>query len=147
MSSRYRASRADIIALLQEGRSNKYIARTLHTRPMRVARLRAELGLPPVKLISGLTIEQKWTTSTRQVSGGHVVWSGGVRGCTANLIHQGRNYSARRVAFELGQGRPPVGRVLPGCGHAWCVAPEHATDEPMRRADSLFTTIFGKAAA
>lgn len=146
MSSRYRASRADIIALLQEGRSNKYIARTLHTRPMRVARLRTELDLPPVKPVSALTIEQKWTTSTRQVPGGHVVWTGSVRGCTANLIHRGRNYSARRVAFELGQGRPPVGRVLPGCGHPWCVAPDHATDEQLRRADHLYGRIFGRVA-
>jgi hypothetical protein len=138
--------RADIIALLQEGRPNKYIARTLGTSRIRVARLRTELDVPPYKPTLGLTLEQKWQTHARTVPGGHTRWTGGTRGCTANLIHAGRNYSARRIGFELGHGRPPVGRVLPGCGFQWCIAPEHATDTVIRRADSLYGQIFGRAA-
>jgi hypothetical protein len=139
-------SRADIIALLQDGHSDKYIARTLHVGPARPREIRAELGLPKTARPSGLTLEQKWATHARSVTGGHVRWTGGLRGCTPNLVHRNRNYSARRVAFELGHGRPPVGRVMPGCGQSWCVAPEHATDASMRRADALFSTIFGVAA-
>lgn len=138
--------RSEIITLLQEGRSNRYIAHTLGTRRTRVARLRAELDLPPAKPAPGLTLEQKWRTHARPVIGDHMRWTGGVRGCTPNLVHGARNHSARRVAFELGHGRDPVGRVLPGCGQPWCVAPEHATDASMRRADALFGSIFGRAA-
>lgn len=146
MSSRYRASRADIIALLQEGRSDKYIARTLHVSPARPRQIRTELGLPKTMQPTGLTLEQKWRTHARPVTGGHMQWKGGVRGCTPNLVHRTRNYSARRVAFLIGHGRDPVGRVLPGCGQPWCVAPAHATDEQLRRADHLYGRIFGRAA-
>lgn len=145
MTSRSRATRADIIALLQEGHSDKYIGRTLRADPARARQIRAELGLPKTARPVGLTLEQKWATHARPVTGGHMRWTGGIRGCTPNLVHRNRNYSARRIAFELAQGRPPVGRVLPGCGHVWCVAPEHATDASIRRADALFSTIFGAA--
>lgn len=138
--------RADIIALLQEGHSDRYIGRTLHTNPKRAGRLRAELGLPKSERKQGLALEQKWATWTRPDSYGHVRWTGAFRGVTPNLVHRQRNYSARRVAFQLGYGRLPVGRVLPGCGQSWCVAPEHATDEPMRRSDAMYGQIFGAAA-
>jgi hypothetical protein len=138
--------RADIIALLQEGHANNYIGRTLRTSPQRVGRIRAELGLPVYRPGSGLTLEQKWAAFARPAHGGHMQWFGGMRCGTANLVYQGSNYSARRVAFQIGHGREPVGRVLPSCGHDWCVAPEHATDGPMRRADAVYPAIFGSAA-
>lgn len=137
--------RADIVALLAEGHSDRYIARTLHADPKRVAKVRAGLDLPQYEQV-GLTLEQKWATRARAVSGGHVRWEGGRRNGMPNLVHKQRNHSARRVAFLIGHGREPVGRVLPGCEQSWCVAPEHATDEPMRRADAAFTRIFRRAA-
>ena len=140
------ASRADIIALLQEGHSNREIGRRLHTNPLRVGHIRTELDIPEYKPHPALTLEQKWATHARPATGGHMRWDGTLRGGMPNFVYLQRNYSARRVAFELGHGRPPVGRVLPGCGQGWCVAPEHATDEPMRRADALYAGIFGRAA-
>lgn len=138
--------RADILALLREGHTNKYIGRTLHVSPHRVGRIRREEGLPPADRWQGLTIEQKWITFARPVARGHVRWTGAMRGCTPNLVHRRLNHSARRVAFVMGHGRDPVGRVLPGCGAVWCIAPEHATDEVVRRADAIYSRIFGTAA-
>jgi hypothetical protein len=137
--------RADIVALLHKGHSDRYIGRTLHTNPKRAARIRAELGLPKSVRIQGTAIEHKWNKWTHAVTGGHIRWTGAVRGITPNLVHRKRNYSARRVGFQLEHGRLPVGRVLPGCGQSWCVAPAHATDEPMRRADAMYRLIFGRA--
>ena len=139
-------SRADIIVLLRDGHSNREIGRILHTNPKRVARIRGEVDAPPWKPTPALTLEQKWATRARKVSGGHVRWAGSLRGGMPSLVYRRHNYSARRVAFEIGHGREPVGRVLPGCGQAWCIAPEHATDESVRRADALYERLFGRAA-
>jgi hypothetical protein len=135
--------RADIIALLQEGgHSDRYIGRTLRTNPKRVGRIRAELDLPKTERKPGLTLEQKWATHAKPTTGGHMRWAGTLRSGMPNLVHKQRNHSARRVAFRIGHDREPVGRVLPACGQPWCIAPDHATDEPMRRADALYTQIF-----
>lgn len=140
------ASRTDIIALLQEGHSNREIGRRLHTNPLRVGRIRDELELPQYEPQPALTLEQKWATRTKPVAGGHMQWTGSLRGGMPNLVYLQRNYSARRVAFEIGHDRQPVGRVLTSCDYSWCIAPGHATDEPMRRADAKYTAIFGRAA-
>lgn len=135
--------RADILALIQEGHSDRYIGRALHTNPKRAGRIRREEGIPQAERKQGLTLEQKWATHAKPVALGHVQWTGGLRGCTPNLVHQQINYSARRIAFRLGHSREPVGRVLPGCGQPWCIAPDHTTDEVVRRADALYDQIFG----
>lgn len=138
--------RADIIRLLAEGHSDREIHRRLGAYPRRVGRIRAELGIPMWEPKPALTLEQRWEANTRTVPGGHMQWKGTLRGGMPNLVYLQRNYSARRVAFEIGHGRQPEGRVLPGCGQPWCIAPEHATDEPMRRADAKYAAIFGNAA-
>ena len=138
--------RADILALIREGHTNKYIARTLGACRHRIGRIRAEEGLPAAARRQGLTVEQKWATYAKPAARGHMRWTGAMRGCTPNLVHQHVNYSARRIAFQIGHGREPLGRVLPGCGAPWCIAPDHATDEPMRRADAKYQAIFGSAA-
>jgi hypothetical protein len=136
--------RADIIRLLAEGHSDREIGRRLHTNPKRVGRIRTELELPQYEPTT-IPLEQKWTTHTQPTPGGHLRWTGPLRAGTPNLVHGGRNYSARRIAFRLGHGREPAGRVLPGCGQSWCIAPDHAEDTAMRRADALYTAIFGAA--
>lgn len=138
--------RADIITLLAEGHSDREIHRRLGAYPARVGKIRAELGLPKYQPKPALTLEQRWATRTRPTSGGHMRWTGAIRGGMPNLTYQQRNHSARRIAFTIGHGRPPEGRVLPGCEYGWCIAPEHATDEPMRRADAKYKAIFGRAA-
>ncbi|MFG3276190.1 hypothetical protein [Streptomyces luteogriseus] len=141
-------SRADIIALLQEGHSDRYIARALSTATRRVSRIRSELGLPKSKRKPSLTLEQKWRTFTKPTTGGHLEWTGSLRdGTTPVFMYCGHNYMARRLAFRIAHQREPVGRVLPGCGYAGCVAPEHVEDQPMREAlRTQYTAIFGAAA-
>jgi hypothetical protein len=138
--------RADIIALLGEGHSDREIGRRLHTNPKRVQRIRAEFQLPRIKRPATVTVEQKWRTLTTSATGDHLAWTGHLRGATPMFMHHGHNYSARRVAFRIATGCEPVGRVKAGCGWPPCVAPEHATDEPMRRADALYGRIFGSTA-
>jgi hypothetical protein len=134
--------RAAIVELLQEGHSDRYIGQVLRANPKRAGRIRAELGLPKSERKQGLTLEQKWRTRAQPATGGHMRWTGAIRSGMPNLAHRQRNHSARRVAFRIANDRDPVGRVLPGCGQSWCISPEHATDEPMRRSDALYTQIF-----
>lgn len=138
--------RADILRLLGEGHSNKYVGRMLHASPRRIGQIRREEGLPPTERAQALTVEQKWASRVQPVEDGHVRWTGALRGSTPNLVSRNRHYSARRVAFRIGHGREPVGRVVPGCGVSWCVAPEHATDAVVRRADAAYRRIFGDTA-
>lgn len=143
------ASRTDIIALLQEGHSDRYIARALSTATRRVSRIRAELGLPKSKRKPTLTLEQKWRTFTKPTTGGHLEWTGSLRdGTTPVFMYCGSTHMGRRLAFRIANQRDPVGRVLPGCGYAGCVAPEHVEDQPMREAlRTQYEAIFFGAAA
>lgn len=140
--------RADIIALLREGgHSDREIGRRLHTSTRRVRRIRNELGLPLAVRRATITREQAWSAFAEPVDGGHMRWTGYLREKTCPVLkYRNVDYSARRVAFEIGHGRQPVGRVLPGCDYPGCVAPEHTTDQPMRKADRLYDAIFGTAA-
>jgi hypothetical protein len=138
--------RADIVQLLRAGYGNVHISLELGCSRPRVARIRAEEDLPPVARKTGRSLEEKWTANARPTTGGHMRWAGFRRDGTPALTHQQRKHSARRIGFQIGHGRKPIGRVLPGCGRAWCIAPEHATDEPMRRANALRTGLFGRAA-
>ncbi|MDN3244106.1 hypothetical protein [Streptomyces sp. ZSW22] len=138
--------RAEIVALLQEGHSNRYIGRTLRTNPLRVARIRAELGLPKVEL-RVLPLEEAWRARTRPVDGGHLQWTGTYREGTPVLTHAGQHYTAYRVAFGFVNDREPVGRIYPGCGVARCVEPTHLEDRTIRQTLSTqFNAIFGSAA-
>jgi hypothetical protein len=143
------ASRTDIITLLKDGHSDRYIARALKTATRRVSRIRAELDLPKSVRRPTLTLEQKWRTFTKPVTGGHLEWTGSLRdGTTPVFMYRGSTYMGRRLAFRITHQRDPVGRVLPGCGYAGCVAPEHVEDQPMRTAlRTQYQAIFGGIAA
>ena len=136
-------TRNEVVELLQQGLSNSEIGRRLRTSPKRVARIRAEYGLPRIVPRPALTLEQKWATFTRPAPGGHVEWIGALHeGRTPTLRYRGRSLSARRVAFGMAHSREPVGRVLPGCDHPGCVAPQHVEDQLLR---NQYNAIFGAA--
>lgn len=136
--------RTAILALLQEGHSDRYIGRTLHTNPKRVGRIRTELGLPRAEPVSTVTLEQKWATFTQPTDDGHLAWTGYLREGTCPVLkHRGEDYTARRIAFLIAHQREPKGRVLAGCGWPPCVHPEHVEDTRMR---TQYTAIFGAAA-
>jgi DNA-binding CsgD family transcriptional regulator len=139
-------SNEEVTVLLQAGLSDKQIARQLHTNPKRIARQRAGLGLPPFEN-RRISFEERWAANTELVDGGHIRWTGRLRdGSTPAVLHEGRDASPRRIAFERLHGRPAVGRVLPGCGFGPCVQPAHLEDQPMReRLDTQFAAIFKEA--
>jgi hypothetical protein len=137
------ASRADIVALLAEGHTDRYIVQALHTSQKRVARIRAEYQLPRAKR-NVLTVEQAWTARTQPTPDGHLAWTGGVREGVPVFKHDGEEYSARRVAYRIANGREPEGRVKAGCGWGPCVKPEHVEDARMR---TQYNAIFGTAGA
>lgn len=132
--------RADIIALLAEGHSDRYIGRTLRTNPKRVGRIRAELDLPRIAPV-GLSLEQAWATRTEPRDGGHLAWTGSLReGTFPVFAHRGGHYGARQIAFRMKHDRAPVGRILAGCGWQPCVAPDHMEDAHLR---ALYATVLG----
>jgi hypothetical protein len=137
------ASRADIIALLAEGRSDRYIVSALHTSQKRVGRIRAELQVPRAKR-TVLPLEQAWTARTKPTPDGHLAWTGALREGVPVITHDGEEHTARRVAYRIANGREPEGRVKAGCGWAPCVKPEHVEDARMR---TQYQAIFGEAAA
>jgi hypothetical protein len=141
------ATRADIIALIAEGRSDRYIVKALHTSQPRVARFRAELGIPHPKRVV-LPIEDMWKARTTPTGDGHLAWTGALRQGVPVVKHDGEEYSARRLAYRMANGREPVGRVKAGCGWPPCVHPQHVEDQPMRkRLANQYEAIFGGAAA
>jgi hypothetical protein len=144
MPPRPNATRADVVALLCEGLSDKRIAKTLRTSHMRVAAIRKELDLPRYER-TRIALERAWTTRTQPTDGGHLAWSGFWReGVQPVLKHQGAEYSARRLAFRMANGREPEGRVHAGCGWPPCVRPEHVEDQPMRdQLRNQYAAIFG----
>ncbi|MFC7983857.1 hypothetical protein [Streptomyces sp. NPDC057336] len=138
--------RAEIVALLREGHSNRYIGRALNTAPRRVGRIRAALGLPTVEL-RVLPLEEAWRARTRPEGDGHLQWTGTYKEGTPVLTHAGQHYTAYRVAFGFVHDREPVGRIYPGCGVARCVEPTHLEDRTIRQTLSTqLTSIFGSAA-
>lgn len=136
----------EVAALLRAGLSDKQIARQLHTNPKRIARRRTELGLPAFEN-RRISFEERWAANTEPTAGGHLRWTGRLRdGSTPAVLHEGRDASPRRIAFERLHGRAAVGRVLPGCGFGPCVRPAHLEDQVLRdRLDAQFAAIFKEA--
>lgn len=130
------ASRADIIAMLQQGHSNTRIMRELRCDKQRVRRLRAELDLPQYTPVEQTrTLEEKWALFTRPVDGGHLSWTGEHAKATGTPVMRYKEdyYSPAAVAFQIKHGRPSQGYVKADCGQPHCVAPDHVNDEAGRQ--------------
>ncbi|WP_406014355.1 hypothetical protein OG520_22290 [Streptomyces sp. NBC_00984] len=144
------ATRNRLIALLESGATNRAIAAELGLDKTTPARYRRLLGIGPATLPPPrrctLTIDEKWATFARPAEDGHMQWTGRLAsGVTPVMTHQSRTIMARPVAYRIRTGRDPVGYVKPGCGAAWCVAPEHQEDEQDRtRERAELGTILGR---
>lgn len=127
------ASRQEIVALIQQGKSNSSISRELHCDKGRAARIRRELGLPNAAL-QPLTLEEKWAARTRPLKGGHLEWLGEHVGSAGTPVmrYREKSYTAAAIAFRIRTGRDPQGYAIAECGHRHCVAPDHVEDEPGR---------------
>lgn len=134
-----------IAELLRAGQSQSAVARQLRTSSPRVGEIRKRLGIPPCR--PGTASEPIDATFRRRAvatEDGHLVWP-------TSDYHirtvEGGAVSALRYAFQQAHGRPPVGRVFPGCGTSRCVHPDHVEDQPMREAlAAQLASIFGSAA-
>ncbi|MFC8515529.1 hypothetical protein [Streptomyces sp. NPDC057257] len=141
-------------ALLRQGVPQIQIARQLKVAWKTVQRRREQLGLPaprPGRRTGHDSLEDVFRANTRQVDGGHLLWTGYVSGAgIACVCYRQERIAPARLAFTMHHDRPPVGRVRPSCGMDGCVEGAHLTDGPMRaaneRADALYTAIFGSAA-
>lgn len=79
--------------------------------------------------------EAKVRELSEPVGDGHREWTGPVSRDGVPVVHvRGLTTTVGRVAFQMANGRPPVGNVKPGCTRAHCVAPGHVTDRLMREA-------------
>jgi transcription factor WhiB len=65
--------------------------------------------------------------NTKRLIHGHLAWTG-----PAKPHFKGQPYNPKQVAFILGRGRAPVGRVLTTCSLAGCVLPAHIADDEER---------------
>jgi len=91
-----------------------------------------------------LTPAQAFDAHTTATADGHLDWTGTRLATTPSVYVNGRQTTARRLAFQLRYGRDPIGRALPGCGYDQCVHPDHIEDQPMRQ---QYAAIFGEVAA
>ncbi|MEI5520729.1 helix-turn-helix domain-containing protein [Streptomyces brasiliscabiei] len=140
-------TRAAIRKLLHAGLADRAIAHQTGTHHVTVARERKALGLPrhPPGRKSYPTLADAFHAHTEPADGGHLRWTGG-RSSTGvpRLTHQGREYTASRIAFTLRTGREPVGQARPSCEFAECVAPACIADKAERDRDSAaYAGIFG----
>ncbi|WP_097866535.1 hypothetical protein [Streptomyces sp. rh34] len=140
-------ARTDVIAMLREGHSDASIVRALHVDYKTVAATRRTLHIPqhkpgkPPAANPQVLFDQR----VRPVGGGHLDWTGyrNAAGLAA-FRWAGRTYTASRFAFETHYGRPPVGKVIPGCDQDGCVQGSHLEDQPMRqKLRTQLASIFG----
>ncbi|MFD5509157.1 WhiB family transcriptional regulator [Streptomyces sp. NPDC127051] len=108
------------------------VARALGAAVVTVHRRRNYLRLPVVRPRS--TPQGAFDAGARHVDGGHVEWQTNAQNPAVAL--DGRPVLVKRLAFQLGYGREPVGPVLRTCGHDRCIAWEHLTDKAIREARS-----------
>ncbi|MEU8760695.1 hypothetical protein [Streptomyces sp. NPDC048659] len=126
--------RNNVVELLHAGRSDREIAATLHTDARTVSTARATLGLPKARpgKRPAADLTTAFNARAKRARDGHMLWTGHAQNGMGTFRWQGRLWTARRAAFEIHNGRPPVGKALPSCGRAQCVAPAHMQDQTGR---------------
>ncbi len=139
--------RTDVAAMLRAGHSDASIARTLHVDAHGVAATRRTLGIPQHKRgrTPAPSAKTLFDQRVRPADGGHLDWTG-YRNADGVAVFRwaGRNHTVNRYAFETHYGRPPVGKVIPGCDHGGCVEGSHLEDQPMRdKLRAQLASIFG----
>jgi hypothetical protein len=137
--------RADVIELLTAGYGDRTIARRLAVSIGSVERARTRLGLPHGRPGPKATHspEDLFWRRAQPTGDGHLLWPAYSPRNGAVIKHGGLRHSVHRIAFRIGYGRTPDGRVTTGCDRPGCVHPRHVEDQTMRR---QYTAIFGAAA-
>lgn len=84
---------------------------------------------------------------SREVDGGHVLWTGPAARGGPGLPWRGTTLSPARIAFRLHHGRAPQGNVTVACSVPQCIAGPCLQDRVLRKkTEELFKSIFGTAA-
>ena len=117
--------------LISSGHHNLATSRATGVDRRTVARIRQDMGLPPVRAVPKLDkLHRDW----RPRPDGHTDWKGRRYTSGAPAVRfLGKDTPASHVAFELRTGRPPVGIVKAECEHPECLTPAHVSDELERR--------------
>ncbi|MFE9736169.1 hypothetical protein ACFYO9_37585 [Streptomyces sp. NPDC005863] len=138
-------TRNAIIELLHANYSDKAIERQLHVSRRRARDLRTELGLPrhkPGPTPASSPEEVLWRRA-QPTDDGHLLWPSYASTHGSWIRHGGQRHSVHHIAFRIGNGREPIGRVTTGCGRDGCIHPDHVEDQPMR---DTYRAIFGGGA-
>ena len=140
--------RADVIALLRSGETDRAIAGALGLDKGTVAIARAKNGIQPASMRGRLaaTLAEAYEARVERLEGGHARWTGhrSSKGTPCLIFHRTR-YTAYQVAFELRTGRAPQGRCKPACDMPGCVALEHVDDgATLQRDATAYAAIFGE---
>lgn len=118
--------------LLLEGLlSNEKVSHATGVGRHTVSQLRRELDLPTHADLRGATPAERLAHRTRPGQDGHLLWTG-----NESTVIGGRRVKGIRLAFEVGYGRLPEGRVTRTCDVYNCVAWQHIADRPMRDAQA-----------
>lgn len=131
-------TRNRLIALLEQGATNRAIAAELGLDKSTPARYRRMLGIapatpPPPAHRTTATVEEVWQAHVRPLANGHMEWTGNLNNAGVPTVsYRARQLSARAVAFQLRTGRAPVGYVKAECDVPGCVAPRCVDDRPGR---------------
>ncbi|MFG2900936.1 hypothetical protein ACGFZH_28105 [Streptomyces zaomyceticus] len=123
--------RQDVADLLHAGHSDSAIGRMLHTDTREVATTRRALGLPTYRRgrKPAESLQAAFLSHCEETGDGHMRWTGSVNNENLPCFRwNGRQWSARRAAYEIHHGTAPGSKTAPGCGQADCVAPAHVID-------------------
>jgi hypothetical protein len=138
--------RADVVELLEAGRSARSIARELHIDTKAVRAARNLLHLPTAKRgprPAGSAEDLFWRR-VQPIDGGHMLWTGGTTNGCPTLRHAGQRTTAYRIAFKIRYKREPEGKVTVACDRKLCVSPHCVEDRVIReRTAHTYAAIFG----
>ncbi|WP_060887629.1 hypothetical protein [Streptomyces caniscabiei] len=134
--------RPDVRELLTAGYGDRTIARRLNVSIGSVERAREALALPagrPGPKATGSPEDLFWRRA-EPTDDGHLLWPTYTPRNGSVIKHNNIRWSVHRIAFRIGHGRAPQGRVSTGCDRPGCVHPRHVEDEQMR---NQYAAIFG----
>ncbi|MFB7115180.1 hypothetical protein [Streptomyces sp. NPDC056291] len=116
--------------------SDRRLAQELGCEEEFIARVRCEGGhalFAPGHRMLRERAEARVRELSRPVDGGHREWTEQTtRDGVPVLSIRGVGTTVGRVAFQMANGRPPVGNVKASCTFPHCVEGTHLTDRPMR---------------
>ncbi|MFE9845824.1 WhiB family transcriptional regulator [Streptomyces goshikiensis] len=120
--------------LLHNGRSDAHIAKQYGISLATVQCRRHVLGIPLVR--EQRTPQSVYAAQVRLLDDGHAEWLSDSAQPRPQVIVQGRDFTAARLAFLVGHGREGVGNVKVTCGKTGCVAWQHLADKTIREAQA-----------